>query len=624
MPDISERRTLSFPLLSDEPSTVDLLSFDAIAETVVDAVFDDALDPVAIGVSGAWGSGKTTVLELVKSRIEQDSGNGTSKVLVIPVDPWRFDPLAGPKESLITAILVALQNEIKESEDTGGQAIKLVKRLAKRINWSKAIQMAASTAITLQLPSLNDLPDLINDGEPDSVNEPRGMDQFREEFEELLQSKALAHISRVVVLVDDLDRCLPPTVVQSLEAIRLFLSSKGMSFVIAADEKRVAEAIQHHLGSTPERGNGEETVAELYLHKIVQTTIPLPALSSVDTHAYLFLLLCRASVDDAQYASLVADCTRLRLTEGSLDKLVGPEGVDLDDYLAIAARLTPALYEKHKGNPRRIKRFLNDLNVRHAVASRRGIALEPAATAKLMVLEKLFPDEFKTVLRWLSQNQLRDKLDALHAVANQGRATVEAENEDVAVQGESASENPPDEEAVATTGFSDAMVRWAKLPPTLDASQLSAYLYLAASFSNEPLISDGLPEHLRDIAANLTSSSKVDRTSVSNENLRALSDDEARQLIDHLSRSTRDQPAIQKFSVPSILRIADTHPTVRDAIVSGLKRLPAKDLDPATVLLFKDLDQATYQPLFDDWLAGNPAGPVRTAIHHVAQVAQGA
>src|SRR5690606_29795213 len=74
-----EKGSLSFPLLSDEPSTVDLLSFDAIAETVVDAVFDDALDPVAIGVSGAWGSGKTTVLELVKSRIEQDSGNGTSK-----------------------------------------------------------------------------------------------------------------------------------------------------------------------------------------------------------------------------------------------------------------------------------------------------------------------------------------------------------------------------------------------------------------------------------------------------------------------------------------------------------------------------------------------------------------
>src|SRR5690606_19394191 len=110
----------------------------------------------------------------------------------------------------------------------------------------------------------------------------------------------------------------------------------------------------------------------------------------------------------------------------------------------------------------------------------------------------------------------------------------------------------------------------------------------------------------------------------SNENLRALSDDEARQLIDHLSRSTRDQPAIQKFSVPSILRSADTHSTVRDAPVSGLERLQPNDPDPATVLLFIALDQATYQLLVGDWLAGNPAGPVRTAIHHVAQVAQGA
>ncbi|WP_217368015.1 P-loop NTPase fold protein [Streptomyces griseorubiginosus] len=43
---------------------MDLLSFDAVAKTVVQAVLDDALDPVTVGISGAWGSGKTTVLRL--------------------------------------------------------------------------------------------------------------------------------------------------------------------------------------------------------------------------------------------------------------------------------------------------------------------------------------------------------------------------------------------------------------------------------------------------------------------------------------------------------------------------------------------------------------------------------
>ena len=44
-----------FPLWSDERAVQDLLSFRAVASTVADALFDDALDPVAIGLSGAWG-----------------------------------------------------------------------------------------------------------------------------------------------------------------------------------------------------------------------------------------------------------------------------------------------------------------------------------------------------------------------------------------------------------------------------------------------------------------------------------------------------------------------------------------------------------------------------------------
>lgn len=44
-----------FPLWSDEPVAQDLLSFRAVASTVADALFDDGLDPVAIGLSGSWG-----------------------------------------------------------------------------------------------------------------------------------------------------------------------------------------------------------------------------------------------------------------------------------------------------------------------------------------------------------------------------------------------------------------------------------------------------------------------------------------------------------------------------------------------------------------------------------------
>ncbi|MEU4183935.1 hypothetical protein [Micrococcus luteus] len=51
----------------DDPAKVDLLSLDAVAQTVADALLEEALDPVAPGLSGSWGSGKITVLGLVGS-----------------------------------------------------------------------------------------------------------------------------------------------------------------------------------------------------------------------------------------------------------------------------------------------------------------------------------------------------------------------------------------------------------------------------------------------------------------------------------------------------------------------------------------------------------------------------
>src|SRR5690606_9379093 len=140
-----------------------------------------------------------------------------------------------------------------------------------------------------------------------------------------------------------------------LEAIRLFLSAEGMSFVIAADEDRVAEAIQQKLKTAAPKDEDEDP-AKLYLHKIVQTTIPLPALSRFDTEAYLFLLLAKAETgdDEAEYAALVSRCDELRIDGGSLDDLEVEEGSALAEHLVTATRLTPILYEKFHGNPRRI------------------------------------------------------------------------------------------------------------------------------------------------------------------------------------------------------------------------------------------------------------------------------
>ena len=618
---------VGYPLWSDEPATQDLLAFRAVAKTAADAVFDDQLDPVAIGLSGAWGSGKTSVLELVQIEISERSRTADGKVLVVSTQPWRYDPAVGPKESLIAEVLGALSKEFKAEDPVGQAGLEAFKKLVRKVNWSKAVKMTTRTALTLQLPDIDDVFGLVSD-DPESLAAEKGMAAFRDEFEALLEDPALQHLSRVVVLVDDLDRCLPDTVVETLEAIRLFLSAKGMSFIIAADEDRVAEAIQQKLGTSPAKGEDEDP-AKLYLHKIVQTTIPLPALSRFDTEAYLFLLLARTDLDDDAYASFVATCDELRLDGGSLDGVEVSDGSSLAGHLVTAARLTPILYEKFHGNPRRIKRFLNDLNVRQSIASRRGFSLKPDEVAKLMVLERILTEDFRTVIDWLASNQLRDKLEALDLAAN---GPVDGGSDDVpdvpeerpAKKGRSTNESPQESQVRPAAGdaFSDTLRRWAKLPPALDASAISGYLYLAASFAKVEVLDTGLPERLRDLAVALTSSLKLDRAGVTDQVLKALPEQDAQTLVGYLGRRTRDQPSLQKFTAESLLRIAAQQPTTQANVVAAMKGLPAGDVEPATIIKLRPLEPTVYRPVLDAWKAGTDEEQVLASIA-VVEIAWG-
>jgi hypothetical protein len=401
------------------------------------------------------------------------------QVLVVPTDPWRYDPSVGAKETLIGEVLSTLGSQIKESEGATGKARELLTKLKNRVDWSKAIQVAAKASLAFQLPSVDDLTSLIKtDGAEPEESESRGLAEFQAEFKELMRSKELAHLSRVVVLVDDLDRCLYPTVVDTLETIRLFLAVPKMAFVIAADERRVADALRDRFpnGPTNEQGpDGQpEHPADLYLHKIVQTTVPLPALSRFDTQTYVVLLKLKGRLDTAQLAPYVQRCAALRREAGVLDDL--PEvdaNLDISTELTLASRLTPILYEKLRGNPRRIKRFLNDLQVRQSIAARRGITLNADIVAKLMVLEVLLPDGFAMVLEWLAKSELREQMRALESAAGR-QVTLEEPDATSSETSADGAATPPPAESTDTPAFTDDLIRWAKLTPSLSDDDLGA------------------------------------------------------------------------------------------------------------------------------------------------------
>jgi len=594
-------------LLADDPSLVDLLSFDAIAQTIADALLDESLDPVALGLSGTWGSGKTTVLNLVESELGVRTTE-EHKVLVVRTAPWRYDPVVGAKETLIGEVLGAIQTELKGMQNVSGKAKKLVKSLAARVDWAKALKVAATTAVTLQLPNPADLVELVKP-KTQRAEDARGLDEFRAEFKQLLSSKALHHVRAVVVLVDDLDRCLPTTVVDSLEAMRLFLDVPKMSFVIAADEDRVAEAIGTRFASnniSPEDAEDAEQPAKLYLHKIVQTAFRLPALSSFDTFSFLLLLLMRLREGDEAIVGLVEQCAQVRMAGGTADDLEAIEGLDFSEEFGFATRLTPMLHEKMRGNPRRIKRFLNDLEVRQVVGLRRGISLDLTVVAKLMVLEVILAAEFTRMLGWFATGELREKLTRLEKVATGSPHELTTDSNS--------------DEAGPTEGeFSDSLIRWAKLLPPLSDLDLSPYFTLAASFAGVVLIDEKLPERLRDLASNLLSDARVEQASVTDADLDALGEGDVINLVDHIGRTLRDQPSRQKAGVNALLRIGRRFPNVSDNVASALRLLSGRDVTIATPLQFNKSDHASIRAVLTLWKESSPEKTTRSIENALGQ-----
>lgn len=466
---------LAMPLWADVPATVDLLGFTDIAEPVVEGVLRDNLDPVAIGILGDWGSGKSTVLELVGQTLRRESS-----VLVVPTQPWEYDPSLDVRATLIAEVLAVVGDHARADEGRWKKLGGRLNALAKRVEWSKAITLATKSAMTFSLPSIESVVEVFSGAGGQAAEDPT-LQGFREQFAALMAD--LEEIHRVVVLVDDLDRCLPETVIATLETIKLFLSVPKMAFVVAADSRLVELSIAERFERSPQATR----MAQDYLEKILQIPVAVPTLGRSDTEAYLGLLALephlRAAGQSLEPVAEHCQSRRRRAEARIFDEL--PDGLIPDAArrdLESAARLAGVLYHRLDGNPRRLKRFLNAFWIRSRIARRRGVALEDAALAKLMVLERIEPDAFAIVLDWLGRGVLVGQLQALEA-----------------------GDVPPLE-------CHPAMEWWARMQPALAALDLEPYLRLAAALQNRTPATSRLPAALQEVLDGLQSATLVERT----------------------------------------------------------------------------------------------------------------
>jgi hypothetical protein len=336
-----------FELLSDNPQTTDRLGFKPMADILVE-VIRQTEPPFTIGVFGEWGSGKTTLMTLVQRELEQ-SGAKT-----VWFNAWKYDG----KEVIWNALIQTIFYVMKQS--AVHQRSDFLDRLkATAINLAVFATKKATEFIPGGFVRPADIDAVIDAVRPLSANDEQF--EFINKFEETFDELVLEYVGaggRLVVFVDDLDRCLPENAIQVLEAIKLYLDRANVTFVIGAERAVIEEGIHERY-----RGNVRLSAKE-YLEKIVQLPFVMRGLSE---NAALDLII--------PYAKTIAyrdDDTMRRLI------FVGT------DF-----------------NPRRIKRFINTYYVLSEISERAGspVGDNSHQLAMVVLVQMRFPDVYDDMVR---------------------------------------------------------------------------------------------------------------------------------------------------------------------------------------------------------------------------------
>lgn len=363
----SSAAVVDYRLINDRPASAvsDLLESNVTARSLARILRASWVSsPFVLAVDGGWGSGKSTLLGLIAQELRRPRShgmNGEPEIHAIEFNAWTAEN-SESLEGLIKSVLVKLDPNL----------VRRYARLVIRNSHASNIARVVSTVLANFVGVGRLVDQMWAHGGGD---DPALRNDLRATIGAMLKDWATENATdsltrALVVFVDDLDRCSEEGVIGICEAIKLYLDSPGIVFVLGCDLTRVADAVGSHAGGRSE--------GHAYLEKIVQ-------------------IVHRVSTPDRRGTkSLVAGYAAESRTEHLFDN----EIVDL-------------LVDQTDGNPRRIKRIINGFVLESYLnSSWQERSLGSSRLLIAILLQHLYPDFYRSlVVHPTSHDSVADFID---------------------------------------------------------------------------------------------------------------------------------------------------------------------------------------------------------------------
>lgn len=599
------------------------MNFTGVADTVAEIIVQAHGRPISIGVSGAWGVGKSSMIKLIRRALEKRHDGEQSEFVFVEFNAWLYQGYDDARASLLEVIATTLEKEAEER--TAG--LDKVQDLLKRVDWLRAAKLTAGSALALALglPPVGLFGDVIQLGKiaiagqaiqedisaiEDTVSgigasaasllkpqpgasPPKEIHAIRASFEQALSAMGI----KLVVLIDDLDRCLPTTTISTLEAIRLFLFLENTAFVIAADDTMIKYAVRQHF-----EGIGNENLVISYFDKLVQIPIRVPPLGIQEVRAYMMLLfLDNSSLPENEREAIREKvCQQLqqtwrgkRVDRAFMQTLHANLPSDLITRFDTADRLAPLMTSASHiaGNPRLVKRFLNALFIRMAIARAHGVGVDEAVLAKLMLFERCGDkDAYGELIKAINEDK-------------GGKPTFLTDWEEKAIAGEELSLPAPWD--------SNFIREWLTVLPRVADLDLRGAMYVSREHAPLFIPEDRLSSEGAELLAAILE--HPDMTGELHERLMHLPRPEITIIMDRVLETARQE---QEWGTPPILDAALAVVLADPAQGSRLSAF-LHDLPPAQItasIIPKIGDQSWALDIFGAWSKSDVDSSVKRAI----------
>ncbi|PRQ02469.1 KAP family P-loop domain protein [Enhygromyxa salina] len=259
--------------------------------------------PMTIGIQGDWGSGKTSLMNLVRAKLDDGS------TLNIWFNTWQYAQF-GNEDQLASSMLVNLMQKVKIK----GKPSKSVWHNASR--FIRAVVQATKVSgggAALEGKSMLD----VLEGRSD-LDEAGLFEQMKIDFATVIRDcldqerEGVAH-ERVVIYIDDLDRLAPSKAVELLEAVKNLIDVEGCVFMLAIDYDVVIRGLRQRKDYATE--DFRESEGKSFFDKIIQVPYRMPV-ERYTTQDFLrshFERVYGALTDDAEgfFEDAAAELTEL-------------------------------------------------------------------------------------------------------------------------------------------------------------------------------------------------------------------------------------------------------------------------------------------------------------------------